>query len=121
MEVAAMALFDLNEAELLKVAERIMDNLMDASSEIDYERHVRDFSDRARATLDEPRFRHVCQQYQQERGHFASRELIGVLRRPNSAVFVWRQRFTKAPGDYLAELFLSEANGRPVVDRVMVL
>src|ERR1044072_327763 len=102
-EGIAMALPDMTDAEILQVAIPIMDNLMDASTHIDYARHVRDFGDRAKATLDEAQFRRICEQYHGERGTFAGRELLGILRRPNSVVVVWRQRFTKAPGEYLAE------------------
>jgi len=118
---SAVTLSEMTDAEVLEVAIPIMDNLMDASTRIDYTRHARDFSDRAKAGLDEARFRHVCEQYQRERGIFAGRELLGILRRPNGVVVVWRQRFTKAEGEYLAELFLSDAEGRPLVERVMVL
>ena len=39
------------DAAILAVVEPIMDNLMDASTAIDYERHVRDFTERARSVL----------------------------------------------------------------------
>jgi hypothetical protein len=116
-----MNLFDLDDSQLLKVAAPIMDNLMDASTHIDYLRHVRDFSDRAKASLDEAQFRRICEHYQRERGHFASRDVLGVLKRPKSVIVVWRQRFTKAQGEYLAELVLVEHDGRPVIERVMVI
>lgn len=115
-----MTLADLTDTELLEVARSIMDNLMDASTQLDYARHVRDFSERAKASLDEARFKAVCEQYQRDRGYFASRELLGILRRPHSVVIVWKQKFTKAQGEYLAELFLGDESGRPLVDRVMV-
>src|SRR5688572_28623123 len=110
-----MKLSDLSDTELLNVAAPIMDNLMDASAHIDYERHVPDFSERARASLDEAQFRHICETYQRERGHFANRTLLGILRRPGSVIVVWKQTFSKAPGEYLAELFLSEHGGRPLI------
>jgi hypothetical protein len=115
-----VTLTDLNDEELLEVANSIMNNLMEASTHLDYAGHVRDFSDRAKASLDEAQFKRVCEQYQRERGYFAGRDLLGILRRPQSVVVVWRQRFTKAEGEYLAELFLSGAGGRPQVERVMV-
>ena len=116
-----MSLSDLSDAELLKVAVPIMDNLMDASTHVDYKRHVRDFSERAKASLDESQFLRICEHYQRERGYFADRSLLGILRRPESVVIIWKQTFTEAQGDYLAELFLAEHNGRPVIERVMVL
>jgi hypothetical protein len=116
-----MALQDLSDEEILRVAGPIMDNLMDASTHLDYGRHVRDFSERVRAMLDEPRFRAVCEQYQRDRGQFGRRELMGILRRPHSIIVTWKQWFTKAEGEYLAELVLAEQDGRTVVERVMIL
>ena len=116
-----MSLSDLNDVELLKVAAPIMDNLMDAAMHIDYERHVRDFSESAKASLEKARFQRICENYQRERGHFADREVLGILRRPGSVIVVWKQKFTKARGEYLAELVLAEQNGRPVIERVMVI
>ena len=37
---------EMSEKEILDIATPIMDNLMDASSKIDHEAHIRDFTDR---------------------------------------------------------------------------
>ena len=36
----------MSESEILDIANPIMDNLMEASTRIDHERHIRDFTDR---------------------------------------------------------------------------
>jgi hypothetical protein len=36
---------EMSESEILAIANTIMDNLMQASTEIDHERHVKDFTD----------------------------------------------------------------------------
>ena len=41
----------MSEDEILRIANPIMDNLMDASTAIDHERHIRDFSDRMKAIV----------------------------------------------------------------------
>jgi hypothetical protein len=41
-----MQLEHMSDAEIFAVANPIMDNLMDASTAIDHERHIRDFTDR---------------------------------------------------------------------------
>ena len=56
------------DAAILAVVEPIMDNLMDASTAIDYERHVRDFTERARSVLPVSIFETVCRQYQAGKG-----------------------------------------------------
>ena len=44
-----MTLSLASDAEILAIANPIMDNLMDASTHIDYDRHIRDFSPRLQA------------------------------------------------------------------------
>lgn len=109
-----------SDAEILAVANPIMDNLMDASTVIDYARHVRDFTDRAKSVLPEARLKAICEQYQSAKGLFAEREFVAIFRRPDSVAVIWRQAFTNAPGQYVAELVLVEQGGKCLVDHVMV-
>lgn len=55
-----MELAQRTDAEILAVVEPIMDNLMDASTAIDYPRHVRDFTERAKSRLSEDGLRAIC-------------------------------------------------------------
>jgi len=36
---------EMSDDEILNIANPIMDNLMEASTDIDHERHIRDFTD----------------------------------------------------------------------------
>ncbi len=111
-----MNLAQKSDEEILSVANPIMDNLMDASTAIDYERHVRDFTDRAKSVLSKDRLQEICKKYQNEKGFFGRREFVAIFRRPGSVVIVWKQSFTKQPGEFVAELLLVEKNGRYLVD-----
>ena len=111
---------DMSDADILAIAMPIMDNLMEASTRIDYEAHVRDFSDRMKRIVTKEHLQKVCQQYQAEKGFFAERHLVAVFKRPESAAIVWKQRFTKAKGDFVAEMVLVHQNGRYLCDHVMV-
>lgn len=62
----------------------------------------------------------VCEHYQFEKGYFYQRELVAVFKRPNSAVIVWKQTFTKAKGDFVAEMVLVKVDGKYLCDHVMV-
>lgn len=115
-----MDLVQKSDAEILSVANPIMDNLMDASTAIDHERHVRDFTDRAKSVLPKERLRAVCEEYQSTKGFFSKRELIAIFRRQESVAIVWKQWFTKQPGEFVAELVLVQKDGRYLVDHVMV-
>lgn len=115
-----MDLAQKSDAEILAVAVPIMDNLMDASTAIDYERHTRDFTDRAKNVLSKDSLQSICEHYQSTKGFFAKREFVAVFRRPGSVAVVWRQGFTKQPGEFVAELVLVQQGGKYLVDHVMV-
>ncbi|MDN3616454.1 MAG: hypothetical protein ACPG5L_10060 [Vibrio gallaecicus] len=110
----------LSEQQVLDIANPIMDNLMEASTEINYERHVQDFTDRMKSIVTKDYLHKVCEQYQSEKGYFAEREFVAVFKRPDSVAIVWKQSFTKAKGQFVAEMVLVNVNGRYLCDHVMV-
>lgn len=115
-----MDLAQKSDEEILAVATPIMDNLMEASTAIDYERHTQDFTERAKSVLSKSAFESICKQYQSTKGFFAKREFVAAFRRPESVAVVWRQTFTKTPGEFVAELVLVQQGGKYLVDHVMV-
>lgn len=119
--VVVMDLMKLSDTELLEVANPIMDNLMDASTAIDHERHTRDFTDRAKSVLSKECLQVICEDYQNTKGFFAKREFVAIFRRPDSAAIIWKQWFTKQEGEFVAEMVLVQKDGRYLVDHVMVL
>ena len=116
----SMELAQKSDEEILQIADPIMDNLMQASTEINHERHVRDFTERLKSLVTKDYLEKVCRQYQAEKGYFLRREFVAVFRRPTSVAIVWKQWFTKLQGEFVAEMVLVEQNSRYVVDHVMV-
>lgn len=115
-----MTLDQKTDAEILAIVGPMMDNLMEASTHIDHAAHVRDFSDRIRAIVTKEHLETVCRKYQQEKGFFTERELVALLRRPGAVAVLWKQKFSKVPGDFVAEMLVIEKDGRYLVDHVMV-
>jgi hypothetical protein len=115
-----MTLAHKSDTEILAIANPIMDNLMEASVAINHERHVRDFTDQLKAIVTKDYLEKVCRQYQSEKGYFGSREVVDIFRRPDSVAIVWKQRFTKVAGEFVAEMVLVERGSRYLVDHVMV-
>ena len=109
-----------SDTEILEIANPIMDNLMEASTQIDHERHVRDFSDRIKSIVTKEHLERVCKTYQAERGSFANREFVAMFRRPGAVAIIWKQKFSKATGDFVAEMLLVERDDKYLVDHVMV-
>jgi hypothetical protein len=110
----------LSEQEIMTIATPIMDNLMAASTRIDHEAHIKDFTDRMKQIVTEPYFEQVCHQYQAKKGVFLHREALAVLKRPDSAAILWKQFFTKVPGEFVAEMVLVEQDGQFLCDHAMV-
>ncbi|MBN4054775.1 hypothetical protein JYT87_03610 [Nitrospira defluvii] len=115
-----MSFEELSEPEILDIANPIMDNLMEASTEIDHERHVRDFTERMKNIVTKEYLQKVCEQYQNEKGYFSDREPVAVFKRPDSAAIIWRQSFTKAKGEFVAEMVLVKRENKYLVDHAMV-
>jgi hypothetical protein len=115
-----MSLDSMSDEEILRVANPIMDNLMEASTVIDHERHIRDFSERMKAIVTKDHLQKVCEKYQRENGYFSRRDPVAVFKRPGTAAIIWKQRFTKVPGEFVAEMLLIEKDGALLVDHVMV-
>ena len=109
-----------SDTEILAIVRPIMDNLMDASTAVDYDRHVRDFTERAKRMLSRERLQSVCAEYQSTKGHFAQRDVVAIFRRPNSIAVIWRQAFTRQAGEFVAEMVLVQDGDRYLVDHVMV-
>lgn len=106
--------------EILSIANPIMDNLMSASTDIDHERHVKDFTERAKAIVTPEHLERVCKKYQEEKGLWLRREAVAVFKRPDSAAIIWKQYCSKAKGEYVAEIVLIYKNGKYLVDHAMV-
>ncbi|MGF1835140.1 hypothetical protein [Photobacterium sanguinicancri] len=120
MDVIESDFSGMSDSALWAIANPIMDNLMAASTEINHAKHTQDFTPRMRDIVTPDHLTEVCLQYQQEKGLFTLREAVAVFKRPDSAAFVWKQAFSKAKGEFVAEMVLVHQNGRYWVDHVMV-
>lgn len=84
-----------SEQEILDIANPIMDNLMEASTKIDHEAHIKDFTDRMKNIVTKDHFQKVCEHDQSEKGLFSERHPVAVFKRPDSAAIIWKQFFYK--------------------------
>lgn len=115
-----MSFEQMTDQQIWDIANPIMDNLMDASTHIDHARHVRDFTIRARNIVTPEHLECVCKQYQSEKGFFAKRTPVAVFKRPNSAALIWKQYFSKVPGEFVAEIVLVKEGEKYLVDHALV-
>ncbi|MEM9152173.1 MAG: hypothetical protein AAGB19_17195, partial [Cyanobacteria bacterium P01_F01_bin.3] len=109
-----------SDEEILLIAAPIMDNLMEGSTEQDWEKHTKHFTEGAKASLSEKELLKQCEEYQLSHGYFGDREFIGITRHPEYVNVLWKQRMTKASGEYLATLTLVQKDGEYQVIRCWV-
>lgn len=99
-----MDLIHKSDEEIMRIVTPIMDNLMEASTEIDYEKHLLNHTERAKKTFSKEALEEMCKSYQAEFGIFTDRELMGIARHHNYINVVWRQRMSKLEDEFLAIL-----------------
>jgi hypothetical protein len=114
-----MLLANQSDEDILKIANPIMNNLMEGSTDIDHVKHTRDFTDRMKRIVTKDYLEKVCERYQAEWGYFSKREFVAIFRRPSSVAIVWKQWCTQQDGEFVAELVLVEQDSY-LVDHVMV-
>lgn len=102
----------MNEEEILDMINPIMDNLMQASTDIDHEKHVKDFSKRMKEIVTKENLEKQCQEYQEKLGYFSNRELIGIVRKNSDVRVFWKQWYTKSKNEFLAFIHIVEINGK---------
>ena len=115
-----MKIDEKSDQKILEIVNPIMDSLMEASTAIDYQKHIEHFSQRLRNILSKDHFEVICKKYQAEKGFFAERKIIGVYRRPSAVAVAWTQAFTKKKGEFIAEMLLIQEEDKYLVDHVMV-
>jgi hypothetical protein len=111
---------DMADDEILAIANPIMDNLMQASTDIDHKRHVRDFSEGLKEIVTKDNLEKQCKDYQKKLGFFDKRELVGTFKKESSTRVFWRQWYTKSDDEFVSFLHLIENNGNVEVVIVSV-
>lgn len=115
-----MELAKRSDEQILKVVTPIMDNLMAGSTEIDHEKHTRDFTERMKAIVTKEALEKMCLAYQAKWGFFEEREFVALFRRESSIAVVWRQFCSNTDDEYVAEAVFVESDGSCLVDHAMV-
>lgn len=115
-----MELLKKTDDVILQILNPIMDNLMDASTEIDYEKFIIDFSKRMKSLTSEKSLNDICKDYQCKKGFFTHREFVSLFKREDSIAVIWKQNFSKVKGDFVAEAVFIEEDGKIVIDHAFV-
>ena len=97
------------DKEILKIAEPIMDNLIEGSNEFDYKKFSKDFSRLMMEAVPEEEFRSQLDKLNSTTGKIENkREFIGCVRRDTGVTILWVGYFEKIQGEVLSQLSLDE-------------
>lgn len=108
----------LTDEEILNIANPLMDNLMEGSSERNHQKHTRDFTDRLKAIVTEE---NLLKQWKENKiGEFSKREFLSIIHKSDSIFVVWKQCFTNSHEEFLAEICIVEQAGKLLVDHVWI-
>lgn len=97
---------ELTDDEIMTIVNPIMDNLMQASTDIDHEKHIRDFSDNMKKIVTKENFEQQCNQYQRHLGNFTAREFVGIFKKKQDVRVFWRQWYSKSEDEFVAFIHL---------------
>jgi hypothetical protein len=61
----------------------------------------------------------ICKYKHAEKGLFANRELVGILKRSDSAIILWRQFYTQSTQEFLSSILLVKVDGGYEIDMLM--
>ena len=104
----------LSDKEILDIATPLMDNIMQGSSEGNYEKLSRDFTNRLKKIVTKDCFEK--QIADNTLGDFKNRELLSIIHKKDSIFVLWKQWFTESSDEFLAEIIIIQKNGKFLVD-----
>jgi len=102
----------LSDEAIMDIVTPMMDNLMDASTEINHEKHIRDFSDDMKRIVSKDELEKQCKHYQATLGYFSKRELVGIVKKRGDVRVFWKQWYSKSDDEFLAFVHIVQRNGK---------
>ena len=93
---------------------------MEASGNVDYEAHIRDFSLPVPVGFTKEAFQQDCKEYQTQYGTFTNRKYLGKTTNAHFVNIYWAQSYSKTESQHMAILTLSIQNSKYVVNRAFL-
>ncbi|WDE07853.1 hypothetical protein SG34_013780 [Thalassomonas viridans] len=110
-----------SDAEILAIANPFLDNIIQASNELDYEKFSRNLSGNMKNAFSENDFVQQQTAFQQQFGKISEdREFIRCIRRQQSVSVLWVTSFEKLDGEVLAAMQIDEEDGEMKIFTVRI-
>ena len=115
-----MSCLELDDAEVRRIAEPMMDDVMLGFGRGDYTLHSRHFSVDLKSALTPEAFADEAARRARAQGSPGVRELRCVFRKPKSFTLVWEQAFERGEGQVMAMMTVALKGGRYFVDHFLL-
>lgn len=110
----------MDDAEIVKIAEPMMDDIMLGISRRDYKLHSAHFSVSLKSVLNQEKFLSACDQRESDWGLPGDRVLVCIFRKQKSFTLVWEQRYTRTEGQVVGMSTVAIKGGRYFVDQFLL-
>ena len=115
-----MSCLELSDAEIVKIAEPMMEDVMLGVSRRDYRLHSTHFSVHLKSQITNEVFLADCDQREKDWGLPGSRELTAIFRKHKSFTLVWVQQYTRTEEQVVALTTIALKGGRYFVDHFLL-
>jgi hypothetical protein len=115
-----MSCQELTDADILNIAESMMDDLMLGVLRRDYKLHSSHFSVSLKSVLSSEVFFESCDQREKDWGLPDQRELVTIFRKEKSFTLIWNQHFTRTEDQVMALTTVALKGGRYFVDYFLI-
>ncbi len=115
-KIRQMSCLELTDAEIIKIAEPMMDDVMLGVSRRDYALHASHFSVNLKSKLGSDEFLSACDQRDTDWGLPGHRELVSIFRKHKSFTLIWNQQYTRTDEEVIAMTTIALKGGRYFVD-----
>ena len=114
-----MSCLELEDNDILNVANPMMDDIIRGLARRDYALHSCHFSVSLKSLGGPEAFLEACDQYESDWGSPGQRELVAIFRKQKSFTLVWDQQFSKMEGQVMAVVTIAVKGGRYFVDHLL--
>jgi len=115
-----MSCLELDENDILKVANPMMDDIIRGLARRDYTLHTCHFSVHLKSLGGPEEFLENCDRYESAWGSPGERTLVAIFRKQKSFTMVWDQHFSKTEGQVMSVMTVALKGGRYFVDYVLL-
>ena len=103
------------DAQVKKIAEPILDTILEGLENDDYSLYSNDFDVFLRRKISYKTFKHTDNELASSFGEYVSRQYLGFLSKVHMTVVLWKLRFDQSEDQVLVKIFISKRGDQYLV------